>query len=77
MATFVREDRHHSAGGRHRPTNSFMSADDAELIRRVAEALVDDDEAALRLREALRLGEPTHASIKFRDWLASFPSKRA
>lgn len=48
---------------------------DADLIRRVAKALTNDDDTARRLREALKDEVPGKVSIKFKDWLASFPNE--
>lgn len=50
-----------------------LSASDADLIRRVAKALLNDDEAAKRLREALQDKVPNKVPVKFKDWLAAFP----
>ena len=46
---------------------------DAELVRRVANALTNDDETARRLREALQEGMPDKVALKFKEWMAAFP----
>ena len=46
---------------------------DAELVRRVANALTNDDETARRLREALEEGTLDKVALKFKEWMAAFP----
>ena len=54
-----------------------VSVSDADLIRRVANALTNDDETARHLRDALQDEVPGKVPIKFKDWLASFPNEEA
>ncbi|HEX2527064.1 MAG TPA: hypothetical protein VHL31_12310 [Geminicoccus sp.] len=48
-------------------------ASDADLLRRVAKALTDDDQQAERLRRFINGTVPKNknATVKFKDWLAS------
>jgi hypothetical protein len=44
---------------------------DADMIRRVAKALVSDEKAAEGLRAAIDTILPTKTSISFKEWLMS------
>lgn len=43
--------------------------EDADLIRRVAQALAADDRVAERVRSAIRASVPTKSPLSFKEWM--------
>ena len=47
-----------------------VPAADAELLRRIAKALAQDDQASERLRQTVEKYVSGEPSLKFKDWIA-------
>ena len=69
MGKALQEYRRRLAERGYQRVELCVSAADADLLRRVARALANDDEAARRLRKALQDKAPI--PVKFKDWLTS------
>jgi hypothetical protein len=70
MYKAVREHRHRLKERGLQRIEVLAITADAELLRRVARVLVEDDAGAEHVRAILNTATPGRPSVKFKDWLA-------